>query len=712
MIIQYERGFMKKFLSVIVCLLFTCSIAKADFAEHYNLAQQYLSQYQYSSAIIEFKKALRINYLDDSARIGLVNSYLARGTYFANKDKNWENAANDYRAALFYLKYYTSTQDVQNSAQAIANATENLNQCLLTQQFDTSAKSRYQKGKDLRLQGLFPESGYEFAQALSDPTLRAKAYEQLADITKVLGNDQKCSEYYQKAVELNSDNGGLRLKYARVLDRLGQNDTALQEYNYALSKGGDDPEILYALERIYRQKLADAPNDAGTITNLGAILQKQNKLDEALQYYTQASQLDPTNVTTRLNVGTLYQQKKSYDSAIAAYDSILFASPNNIQANLYKAQCLAAKGDKEQAIAGFQTVLGLDPTNKQVKSEILNIRKESMTPAEFMAYMSRNAVDDKNALADMYDYALELHKQNKLDDAIVCYQEVLKLKTDNPEIYLNLAIAYKQKNDLAQAKQVLQGVKTKFPNNKQISDNLQALVQEAAAGSFDEASKYYNSGDYQKALATYQSIQPPSFDSLSGMAVCYKALNNDIKAIEAYQKALELSPNSDVAYYIGVLYSEKENWYSSKIYLKKAITLNPNNAKAKDLYQTVVEQLNIKLVDDAIALYDKADYPKATSILNRVLQDDPKNAYALYYRGLILDAGKKYLPAIGEYKKAIQYNPDLTMVYYLLALDYDNLAQYKLALTNYKKYVSLTTESNEYKTYSQARAKELKKYEN
>ena len=702
---------MKKFLSIIVCLLLTCTIAKADFSEHYNLAQQYLSQYQYSSAIIEFKKALRINYLDDSARVGLVNSYLARGTYFANKDKNWENAANDFRAALFYLKYYTSTQDMQNSAQAIANATENLNQCLSMQQFNTSAKSRYQKGKELRLQGLFPEAGYEFTQALPDSTLRKNAYEQIADITKVLGNDQKCSEYYQKAIELGPDDGGLRLKYARVLDRLGQDDTAAQEYNYALSKGGDDPEILYALERIYRQKLEASPSDANAITNLGAILQKENKLDEALQYYTQASQLDGTNVTTKLNIGTLYQQKKSYDAAIAAYDSILFLYPKNLQANLYKAQCLAAKGDKEGAIEGFQTVLSIDPTNKDVKSEILNIRKESMTPTEFMAYMSRNAVDDKSALSDMYDYAIELHKQNKFDDAIACYKEVLKLKTDNPEIYLNLAIAYKQKKDLAQAKQVLLGAKTKFPNNKQISDNLQALVQEASSGQFDEASTYYNSGDYQKALAAYQAIQPPSFDSLSGMAVCYKALNNDTQAIQSYQKALDLSPNSDVAYYIGVLYSEKENWYSSKIYLKKALTINPNNTKAKDLYQTVVEQLNIKLVDDGIAFYDKADYPKATSIFNRVLQDDPKNAYALYYKGLILDAGKKYLPAIAEYKKAIQYNPDLTIVYYLLALDYDNLAQYKPALANYKKYISLTTEANEYKTYSQARVKELKKYE-
>ena len=78
----------------------------AGFKEHFDLGQQYLSNYQYSGAITEFKSALRINYLDNSARIGLINSYIARGTYYANTDKDYAKAADDYRAALFYLVYY------------------------------------------------------------------------------------------------------------------------------------------------------------------------------------------------------------------------------------------------------------------------------------------------------------------------------------------------------------------------------------------------------------------------------------------------------------------------------------------------------------------------------------------------------------------------------------------------------------------------------
>ena len=91
-------------LSALLSAFLISTSAFGDFKEHFDLGQSYLSQYQYSGAINEFKSALRINYLDKSARIGLVNAYLARGTEYANKDKAWGKAADDYRSALFYLK--------------------------------------------------------------------------------------------------------------------------------------------------------------------------------------------------------------------------------------------------------------------------------------------------------------------------------------------------------------------------------------------------------------------------------------------------------------------------------------------------------------------------------------------------------------------------------------------------------------------------------
>ena len=75
---------MKKLLKVALILTLLSNCAHADFKEHFDLGQHYLSNYQYSSAVTEFKNALRINYLDNSARIGLMNSYISRAAYYGN----------------------------------------------------------------------------------------------------------------------------------------------------------------------------------------------------------------------------------------------------------------------------------------------------------------------------------------------------------------------------------------------------------------------------------------------------------------------------------------------------------------------------------------------------------------------------------------------------------------------------------------------------
>ena len=185
---------MKKFLSMI-CILAVGIPAFAGFKEHFDLGQQYYANYQYSGAITEFKNALRINYLDNSARIGLINSYLARGKYFADTDKNYEKAADDYRAALFYLVYYPNANQVKNSAQIIVSVTSNLNKCINFSNFDTSAQNRYKKAVQLRTEGNFAAAGYEFNQTLSDTSLIKDSFQQTGDIMKLLGNDEKSAEY-------------------------------------------------------------------------------------------------------------------------------------------------------------------------------------------------------------------------------------------------------------------------------------------------------------------------------------------------------------------------------------------------------------------------------------------------------------------------------------------------------------------------------------
>ena len=287
--------------------------SSSAFYQHFESAQEFLNQGQYSSAIAEFRKALRINYMDNSARIGLINSYLARATYYANQEKNFDKSANDFRNALFYLKMFpTKDQAIQNSASMIASANENLNQCLRVTSFDKTASSRYKKAEELRASGNLAAAAFEFSQAAQNEKLTGQANAQIAVLMKVLGNIPRSADYYEVALQHLPGDAKLRMEYARTLDKLERFDEALTQYNQLLASSKGDMETLYALERIYLKKLAQSPSDAELHANIGAIKQAQGDFETALSYYGKAEQLNPSNLNTRLNVGTLFQQKKDF----------------------------------------------------------------------------------------------------------------------------------------------------------------------------------------------------------------------------------------------------------------------------------------------------------------------------------------------------------------------------------------------------------------
>lgn len=699
-------------LCTIVLLSFNCVFAN-DFKTYYDNGQNFLNSSQYTSAIAEFKKALRINFMDNSARIGLINAYLARGAFFANSNNDYEKAANDFRAALFYLKFYPEDKDISISASAIQSTTDNLENCIQALNESKAPQERYNRAVFLRKNGDLPAAGYEFLAAAqaNDKNIQKNAYLHVGDIMTVLNNSNKAAFYYQKSVALDPDNNTLRLKYARTLDKLGKEDLAVKEYNEILARGSQNNEVLQALEKIYIKKLASNPNSAELNTNLGAILQKQNKFDAALSYYKAAEAVDPTNITTRLNIGTLHQQLKDYNSALSAYNSVIELFPNNFDANLYRAQVLAELGEDTEAIKAFKKTLGIDPTSVVAKRQLINVLKKTMTPTEMIKYLSNDAAVDKSTVSAMYEYAKELHSAKKYNEAIACYTEVINHDASNPEYYANLAIAYSDNKDFDNAQRIVNGVKNKFPNSKVLKDTADTVFQATNAKKYDEANKFFVNSEYQNALNIYLTIYPAPKDVLIAIAACYKGLDKIDKAIEYYKKAFAFDKkDSNIAYYLGVLYAEKEAWSSAKIYLQESIKLDAKNENAKDLLATVVEQNNLNLINKVISLYNSKSYDQALKLISQILTEDSKNAYAYYYRGLIYDAQEKPLQAIPEYKKAIQHNPELIISNYLIATAYDSLGQYSNAYTFYKKYVTISTTNDNYKKYSQTRLNDLKGY--
>lgn len=695
-------------LSLVVCLL--SGTAFADFKEHFDLGQTYMGQYQYSGAITEFKSALRINYLDNSARIALINAYLARAAEYANRDRAYAKAADDYRSALFYMVYYPKADNLQSSY--ISQVQNNLERCLNAINFDESPANRFALAKKLRAEGNFAGAAYEFNQALGGKEFQKDSFEQTAEIMKLLGNEPKAAEYYKKALSVAPSDLNLRLAYAKILDNTGQDEEALKEYSFVLEHTtADNKDILYSLERTFRKKVENSPSNANLIANMGAILQKQGKLDDALSYYKQAEALDPSNINTRINAGTLYQQKGDYRTAIKAYESVLILYPDNINANLYRAQCYDKLGDNKIAQDGYKKVMALDPNNDYIKTQMVENAKKTLTNQQFVDYVNTNMAN-ANPSGILYDYAIDLHKNNKLDDAIFMYNASIKAAAGkNSEMFVNLALAQAQGNRYDEALTTLQSAQAKFPKDKQLADTIKTIASMKTDNIMAKAAECYNNKDYKNAVSYYLSVKPATVDTMIGVATSYQELGDKDNAIEYYKKALELKPiDSDIAYYIACLYGEKEDYVNAKIYLHKAITFNNNNTQAREYMASIEEMDRSNLLNDAIALYESNKYDESLVKFNELLSKDKENSYALYYRGMIYDAKEKRYEAIADLKNAYKLNKEFTICNYLIASDYDALGKYKDAYDYYMAYANSDVQDDEYKQYAKARAEELKEY--
>lgn len=711
--------FKKLLITSLLCSLTTigaqAAISQKDSIaaqSYYEKAEYYSKNNQYSTAIDSLKKGLRLNPYANNIRIGLINNYLLRATYYNNTSKEYMKAMNDLRSALFYLEFYGLKLTDASAQAAITDNTNNLNQLYRQTQIATNLKNRYQIAKNLKAEGEFAASAYEFITASQEKSIQEDCFVQIGDLYTILGNPQQAVDYYKKALSIDNNKALTHLKLAKAYDVLGESELANKEYNYTLGVAENDKSLMLELESIWIKKIGLNANNAEAHTNLGAVYQKLGEYSKALEEYAKAKTINPKNLTTRFNIGTLYQNLKDYQLAINSYDEVLQFEPNNQDARYYKAICLSELKQYAKATDEFRKLLALKPNDVQIRTLMLENMQKVATPQEMINNYS-TAI--KNGPVDgsiYYNYAYLLHKENRLDEAILNYNLAIQQNAGGVDSYINLAQAYKQKKDFLNASKIINAGLKKYPNNSALLKYSEELSADSVTEKLIAGSQLYKQGKFQEAISQYEVIEPKNAEVYLNIGSCYQAMNDDKKAIDFYKQAMIMdSNNSDIALYLGQSYLNLEDWENAKSYLGKSMTLNQNNKLAKDLYNYVVEQQEQVNLQRALDFYSKGQYSNALAVLNNMLVQNKNNAFVYYYKGMIFDAQKKYSLAVGEYKKMLSISNVIPEGYYTLAVDLEHLNQPREALYNYKKYLEVAPQANEYTRYAQARIEELSKYE-
>lgn len=111
----------------------------------------------------------------------------------------------------------------------------------------------------------------------------------------------------------------------------------------------------------YRQALASRPDDVMALNGLGSVLQSAGQLEEAVSYYRRVLMLDPSYVNARYNLGNALLQLNRIAEAINHLRQVLEAQPDDAGACNSLGSALAIQGDLPQAVKFFERALRLKP---------------------------------------------------------------------------------------------------------------------------------------------------------------------------------------------------------------------------------------------------------------------------------------------------------------------------------------------------------------
>jgi tetratricopeptide (TPR) repeat protein len=316
-----------------------------------------------------------------------------------------------------------------------------------------------------------------------------------------------------------------------------------------LEKAGDHG----GAEAAYRQALVAAPDDPELLKALGVVCQEQGKFDESIGYFQQILKRAPVYPGINALLGVSYYGLNHFDRTIDASRQELVANPKDSLARYYLALALTAKGNLFEAIQQLEAVAGEDPQNLAVRYQLVVDYKAAMRQAA--EHLTRMAPDSDFTHAMK---AESLADDNRMDDAILEFQEVLRKNPAFPGIHFGLGEVYWRKKDNANALEQLRLALLEEPN--------QPLANYYMGDVLVDQQKFRDAIPHLKvAVAVYPELPQARF--LLGKS--YAGIGDSATALREFDKALELDPDyKEVHFQLYELYARRGDAGESQKHLR------------------------------------------------------------------------------------------------------------------------------------------------
>jgi Tfp pilus assembly protein PilF len=153
------------------------------------------------------------------------------------------------------------------------------------------------------------------------------------------------------------------------------------------------------------------------------------------------------------------------------------------------------------------------------------------------------------------------------------------------------------------------------------------------------------------------------------------------KAVQAYQKVIELDPTYVEAYNnLGIIYQMMGDVDRAFGVFQKSTEINPRYEKG---YNNL-----------GILLFLKGRYEEAVEVFQKALAINSNNIESHINLGILFKKKGEWEKAIESYQKALAINPLHREAHYNMALLYEQLENLELAINHYQQFIQLSSKSH------------------
>lgn len=191
----------------------------------------------------------------------------------------------------------------------------------------------------------------------------------------------------------------------------------------------------------YRRAIADRPSYAPAYSNLASALRKAGKNGEAKATYEQALKLQPEFAAAHFNLANLLLDEGQITQAAAHFEQASREEPASADVHNNFGIALASEGRNDEAIREFQAAVAADPKSAKAYRNLGDVLSSAGRTPEAIAALRTAAQLDPNDAANRYDLGSTLLEAQQFEQAVEQFRATIAVAPRYVEAHNNLGIA-------------------------------------------------------------------------------------------------------------------------------------------------------------------------------------------------------------------------------------------------------------------------------